>query len=102
MAYLKEYMSIYGFCYIDSKNTDICKMNIIAEVSGEQYIIELRTQRAGQQSENEVYQQFADYIESRDKTKGYIVMFDFRYDADIDERTKLIDIDGKKIFALTL
>ena len=102
LAYLKEYMSIYGFCYIDSKNTDICKMNIIAKVSGEQYIIELSTQRAGQQSEDEVYRQFVDYLESRDKTKGYLIMFDFRYGADIDERNKLIDIDGKRIFEVSV
>ena len=102
LGYLKEYMSIYGFCYIDSKNTDICRMDVIAEISGAQYIIELRTLRGESQVEDEIYQQFADYLESKRKIKGYIAAFDFRHGADKQPTDKYIDIDGKTIYEIVV
>jgi hypothetical protein len=98
LAYLKEYMSIYGFCYTDGKNTDMCRMDVIVEVSCGQYIIELRTRRFDSRGEDEEYQQFADYLERSGKDKGYHVMFDFRQCADKDTEARYIDIDGRRIF----
>jgi len=100
LAYLKEYMSIYGFCYIDSKNTDMRRMDIIAEISDEQYVIEFRTARNDRQYKDEIYQQFADYLESKDKTNGYLALFDLQHDAEKDSEGKYIDIDGRKIFEI--
>jgi len=97
LAYLKEYMSIYGFCYIDSGNTDICRIDIVAEVNGEQYIIELRTWRGDERCENRLYS-FAEYLAGRGKTRGYLVAFDFRQDAEKEPKAAWADIAGQKIF----
>ncbi|MCL2775245.1 MAG: ATP-binding protein [Oscillospiraceae bacterium] len=102
LAYLKEYMSIYGLCYIDSGNTNMCRMDITAEIGGEQYIIELRTQSGRSQYKDDIYQEFADYLESRGKMKGYLAVFDFRHDADEERRAEYIEIDGKTILEVAV
>jgi hypothetical protein len=96
LSYLKPLINGEGFYHIESEINDF-RMDIVVDFGTEQFIIELKLWR-GEQYEESAYKQLLGYMESKKADKGYLLIFDFRKEANKERRAEWIEIDGKKIF----
>jgi hypothetical protein len=67
------------------------------DYGNEQFIVELKIWR-GEQYAKEGYEQLCGYLESKRTGTGYMLIFDFRKEANKKRKTEWLNINGKKIF----
>ena len=97
LSYLRPLINGQGFYHIESQFTDLRRMDIVVDFGRDQFIIELKIWR-GEQYEEQAYEQLCGYLESKRVDRGYLLIFDFRKEANKERRAEWIQVDGKKIF----
>ena len=101
MSYLKPLINGGGFYHIESQFTDLRRMDLVVDYGREQYIIELKIWR-GEQKEKEAYEQLCGYLATKRADTGYLLVFDFRKEANKERRAEWIETDGRKIFEVII
>ncbi|MCL2814978.1 MAG: AAA-like domain-containing protein, partial [Oscillospiraceae bacterium] len=97
LSYLKPLINGQGFYHIESRFTDLRRMDIVVDFGCEQFIIELKLWK-GEEAEKKAYNQLMGYMETKRAATGYLLIFDFRLRKNKERKAKWLDIDGKKIF----
>ena len=97
LSYLKPLINGGGFYHIESQFTDLRRMDVVVDYGREQFIIELKIWR-GAQKEKEAYEQLCGYLNTKHADKGYLLIFDFRTEANKGCKAEWIEVDGRKIF----
>ena len=77
LTYLKPIINGQGFYHIESETRNKNRMDLIVDFGGEQFIIELKLWY-GEQKHEKAHEQLIEYLNSKNKSEGYLLTFDFR------------------------
>jgi hypothetical protein len=97
LSYLRPLINGRGFYHIESQFTDLRRMDIVVDYGRDQFIIELKLWK-GDEAEKKAYSQLLGYMESKNADTGYLLVFDFRKEANKERKTEWLDFGGKRIF----
>ncbi|MCL2162896.1 MAG: AAA-like domain-containing protein [Oscillospiraceae bacterium] len=97
LSYLKPLINGQGFYHIESQLTDMRRMDIVLDFSGEQFIIELKLWK-GEAKHQKAYEQLVGYLGNKGFSTGYLLTFDFRKGANKQQYAKWVNFGGKRIF----
>ncbi|MCL2100031.1 MAG: AAA-like domain-containing protein [Oscillospiraceae bacterium] len=101
LTYLRPLINGQGFYHIESQFTDLRRMDIVVDFGNEQFIIELKLWR-GEDYERKAYDQLLSYMDSKKAETGYLLIFDFRKETDKEPAAEWIELDGKRVFEITV
>ena len=99
LSYLKPLINGHGFFHIESQFTDLRRMDIVVDFGRDQFIIELKLWK-GEEYERKAYSQLLGYMHSKKANTGYLLIFDFRKEANKESTAEWIEFDGKHIFEI--
>ncbi|MDR2583511.1 MAG: AAA-like domain-containing protein [Fibromonadaceae bacterium] len=77
LTYLRPLINGAGFFHIESETRDNKRTDLIVDYSSEQFIIELKLWH-GEQKHEQAHKQLIEYLNSKNKSIGYLLTFDFR------------------------
>jgi len=77
LTYMKPLINGNGFYHIESETRDSKRMDVIIDFGTEQFIVELKIWH-GEQKHEKAYEQLIEYLNSKNKSEGYLLTFDFR------------------------
>ena len=77
LTYLQPLINGSGFYHIESETRNRERMDVIVDYGSEQFIIELKVWR-GEQKHEKAHEQLIEYLNSKNKSEGYLLTFDFR------------------------
>ena len=101
LSYLRPLINGQGFYHIESQFTDLRRMDVVIDYGHDQFIIELKIWR-GELYEREAYEQLIGYMKSKKATVGFLLIFDFRKEANKERKAAWKEIDGNRIFEVTV
>jgi len=97
ITYLKPLLNGQGFYHFESQLSDERRMDIVVDFGYDQFIVELKIWR-GEKYEEDAYKQLVGYLETKKAGKGYLLIFDFRKEANKTRKAEWVEVDGKGIF----
>jgi hypothetical protein len=97
LAFFKPIINGQGFYFIESQTGFEQRQDVVITFKDRKYIIELKVWRGKQHHENGTIQ-LKRYLDCENTNEGYLVIFD--KSAKKEYKSEIIDIDGKKIFAV--
>jgi hypothetical protein len=74
-------------------------MDIVVDYNKDQFIIELKIWD-GEASKEKAFEQLLGYMNTKNASIGYLLIFDFRKNKDKEQRTEWIQIENKRIFTV--
>ncbi|MCL2284598.1 MAG: AAA-like domain-containing protein [Fibromonadales bacterium] len=77
LTYIRPLINGNGFYHIESETRDSRRMDVIIDFGSEQFIIELKIWK-GEQKHEKAHEQLIEYLNSKNKSEGYLLTFDFR------------------------
>jgi hypothetical protein len=77
MTYLRPLINGIGFCHIESETRNGERTDLIVDFNEQQFIVELKLWY-GEKKHEEAHKQLIEYLNSKNKSEGYLVTFDFR------------------------
>jgi len=77
LTYLRPLINGAGFYHIESETRNGNRTDLIVDFNDEQFIIELKIWK-GEQKHEKAYEQLIEYLNSKNKSNGYLLTFDFR------------------------
>jgi hypothetical protein len=95
-TYLKPFVNGRGFLHIETETRNTLRMDLIVEYLDQQFIVELKLWHGGKKHE-EAYDQLCRYLDSKHKTEGYLLTFDFNKNPQ-PTRMGWVEWDGKRIY----
>ena len=101
LSYLRPLINGDGFYHIESQFTDLRRMDIVVDFGREQFIVELKRWR-GEEYERQAYEQLLGYMESKRAEEGYLLVFDFRREANKERKAEWLELGGKRIFEVVV
>ena len=102
LVYLRPLINGLGFYHIESRLTDLSRMDLVVDFGVDEFIIELKLWR-GNAYHQQGYKQLKDYIIQRGRKKGYLINFDIRKPFNRNPSEEWVDVgDGISIFDVVL
>ena len=101
LSYLKPLINGRGFYHIESQLIDFRRMDIVVDFGQDQFIIELKIWD-GKAHKEEAYNQLCGYLETKRADVGYLLTFDFRKSGNKVRIAEWVEVDGKRIFDVTV
>jgi hypothetical protein len=77
LTYLRPLINGAGFYHIESETRNGSRTDLVIDFNDQQFIVELKIWK-GEQKHEEAHKQLIDYLNSKNKTEGYLLTFDFR------------------------
>ncbi|GBU25658.1 hypothetical protein R83H12_02313 [Fibrobacteria bacterium R8-3-H12] len=77
LTYLKPLINGKGFYHIESETRNLQRTDLIVDFGTEQFIVELKIWK-GEQKHEKAHEQLIKYLDSKNKSEGYLLTFDFR------------------------
>ena len=77
LTYLRPLINGAGFYHIESETRNGSRTDLIIDFDNEQFIVELKIWK-GEQKHEKAHEQLIDYLNSKNKSEGYLLTFDFR------------------------
>jgi hypothetical protein len=77
LTYLRPLINGAGFYHIESATRNLRRTDLIIDYGTEQFIVELKIWH-GEQKHEKAYEQLIEYLNSKNKSEGYLLTFDFR------------------------
>ncbi len=97
LTYLKPILNGKGFYYVEAETRNRQRMDVIVDFGPEQFIVELKLWY-GEQKHEKALGQISKYLDSKNKTEGYLLTFDFRKTENVGKpRTEWVEYNGKRI-----
>ncbi len=98
LTYLKPILNGKGFYYVEAETRNRSRMDVIVDFGTEQFIVELKLWY-GEFAHEKALKQISEYLDSKNKTEGYLLTFDFRKTENVGKpRMEWVEYNGKKIF----
>ena len=77
ITYLRPFINGVGFYHIESETRNSERTDVIIDFNSEQFIVELKIWH-GEQKHEKAHEQLIEYLNSKNKSEGYLLTFDFR------------------------
>jgi len=77
LTYLRPLINGVGFYHIESETRDGERTDLIVDFNDQQFIVELKLWH-GEQKHEKAHEQLIKYLDSKNKSEGYLLTFDFR------------------------
>jgi len=77
LTYIKPLINGRGFYHIEAETRNRRRMDVIVDFEKEQFIVELKVWK-GEQKHEQAHKQLIEYLNSKNKSEGYLLTFDFR------------------------
>ena len=77
LTYLKPILNGKGFYYVEPETRNRSRLDMIVDFGMEQFIVELKIWK-GEQKHEKAHEQLIEYLNSKNKSEGYLLTFDFR------------------------
>jgi len=77
LTYIKPLINGRGFYHIEAETRNRSRLDVIIDFDKEQFIVELKIWK-GEQKHEKAYEQLIEYLNSKNKSEGYLLTFDFR------------------------
>jgi len=77
LTYIKPLINGRGFYHIEAETRNRRRMDVIIDFDKEQFIVELKIWK-GEQKHEKAHEQLIAYLNSKNKSEGYLLTFDFR------------------------
>jgi hypothetical protein len=77
LTYLRPFINGKGFYHPESETRNRKRLDVIVDFEAEQFIIELKLWY-GEKKHEEAHKQLIEYLNSKNKSEGYLITFDFR------------------------
>jgi hypothetical protein len=77
LTYLRPLINGKGVYHPESETRNRKRLDVIVDFGAEQFIIELKLWY-GEKKHDEAHKQLIEYLDSKNKSEGYLVTFDFR------------------------
>jgi hypothetical protein len=77
LTYIRPLINGNGFYHIESETRNSRRMDVVVDFLNEQFIVELKIWK-GEQKHEKAHEQLIEYLNSKNKTEGYLLTFDFR------------------------
>jgi len=77
LTYLRPLINGAGFYHIESETRNGNRTDLIIDFNDEQFIVELKIWH-GEQKHEKAHEQLIEYLNSKNKSNGYLLTFDFR------------------------
>ncbi|MDR3000510.1 MAG: AAA-like domain-containing protein [Fibromonadaceae bacterium] len=98
LTYLRPLINGNGFYHIEAETRNLERTDVIVDFDDEQFIVELKVWK-GEASHEKALEQIANYLESKNKSEGYLLTFDFRKRDNVGQpQMKWVEYKGKRIF----
>jgi hypothetical protein len=81
LCFLKPIINGNGFYYVEPQTRKDHRMDILITFGKEEYVVELKIWR-GPKKEEDAFEQLSGYLDSKRKSKGYLLMFNFNQTKD--------------------
>jgi hypothetical protein len=81
LCFLKPIINGKGFYYVEPQTRKDHRMDILITFGKEEYVVELKIWR-GAKKEEDAFEQLSGYLDSKRKSKGYLLMFNFNQTKD--------------------
>ena len=101
LMYLTPLINGLGFYHIESRLTDLRRMDLVVDFGRNQFIVELKLWN-GDSKHSEAYEQLLGYMRSRGASEGYLLTFDFRKNANKQQRAEWMVFGDKRIFDVVI
>jgi len=100
LFFLNSILNGSGFAQIESAFTDDRRMDVVINYFDEQYIVELKIWN-GEVYQDKGYQQLLGYMDKKNLTEGYMLIFDFNKTKNRRQEWITLD-DGRKIYEVQI
>ena len=97
LSFLTPLLNGQGSFYIESRFTDMRRMDLVVDFEGQQIIVELKIWR-GEAAHEEAFGQLLDYMDSKNAKEGFLLTFDFRKNKTGEYNPKWMEFGGRRIF----
>ena len=97
LMYLTPLINGQGFYHIESRLTDLRRMDLVVDFGRDQFIIELKLWN-GDSKHEDAYEQLLGYMRSRGASDGYLLTFDFRKNAHKQSRAEWVEFGDRRVF----
>jgi len=77
LTYIKPLINGAGFYHIESETRNLMRTDLIIDYGTEQFIVELKLWK-GELKHEKAHEQLIEYLDSKNKSEGYLITFDFR------------------------
>ncbi|GBU25383.1 hypothetical protein R83H12_02026 [Fibrobacteria bacterium R8-3-H12] len=77
LTYLRPLINGVGFYHIESETRNGERTDLIVDFNAQQFIVELKIWK-GEQKHEKAHEQLIAYLNSKNKSEGYLLTFDFR------------------------
>ena len=77
LTFLRPLINGAGFYHIESTTRNLRRTDLIVDYGTEQFVVELKIWH-GEQKHEKAYEQLIEYLNSKNKSEGYLLTFDFR------------------------
>jgi len=77
LTFLQPLINGSGFYHIEPETRNRQRMDVIVDYNSEQFIIELKIWH-GEQKHEKAHEQLIEYLNSKNRSEGYLLTFDFR------------------------
>jgi hypothetical protein len=77
LTYLRPLINGAGFYHIESATRNLRRTDLIIDYGTEQFIVEMKIWH-GEQKYEKAHEQLIEYLNSKNKSEGYLLIFDFR------------------------
>ncbi len=77
LTYIKPFINGTGFYHIESETRNSLRTDLIIDYGSQQFIVELKIWH-GEQKHEKAHEQLIKYLNSKNKSEGYLLTFDFR------------------------
>jgi len=102
LVYLRPLINGLGFYHIESRLTDLSRMDLVVDFGADQFIIELKLWR-GNVYHQQGFGQLKEYLRQKGQSKGYLINFDIRKPFNRVPSEEWVDVgDGISIFDIVL
>ena len=101
LTFLKPIINGVGFYYVEPQTRSNRRMDLVVTYGREEFIVELKIWR-GDKYEEQGRDQLAAYLDSRGRSEGYLITFDFTKAPRRDEEPQWTDHRGKRIFEVVV
>jgi len=97
LTYLKPILNGRGFYHVEAETRNRSRMDVIVDFGTEQFIVELKLWY-GESAHEKALGQICKYLDSKNKTEGYLLTFDFRKTENVGKpKMEWVEYNGKRI-----
>lgn len=101
LCFMKPIINGKGNYYVEPETRNHTRMDIVITYGGQEYIVELKIWH-GQKYRQKGLEQIEEYLDSRNRDKGYLISFNFNRGKEYIQNTVMLEKSGKEVYEITV